>query len=63
MLDNEKAENIILELTAMDFSKRLHNEHEGYENELLYVLGKDVELLERFGSKKKQYRYILNLTN
>ena len=26
---------------------------EGYEHELLYVFGKDVELLERIGNTKK----------
>lgn len=53
VIDNEMAEKIILNLTAMDFSERLNNEHKGYEHELLYVFGKDVELLERFGSKKE----------
>lgn len=53
VIDSEMAEKIILNLTAMDFSERLNNEHKGYEHELLYVFGKEVELLERFGSKKE----------
>ena len=34
----------------MDFSEIRHNDHKGYEHELLYVFGKDVNLLRRFGS-------------
>lgn len=54
MIDEQKAKDIILELTAMDFSEILKNEHAGYEHERLYVFGKDVKLLERVGSKEKK---------
>lgn len=54
MIDEQKAKDIILELTAMDFSEILKNEHAGYEHERLYVFGKDVKLLERAGSKEKK---------
>lgn len=33
-----------------EFSEILPNEHRGFEHELLYVLGKDVNLLHRFES-------------
>ena len=41
-------------LTPYDFSGILQNEHKGYEQERLYVFGKDVTLLERSGSAEKQ---------
>ena len=54
VIDEAKAKKIILSLTAMDFSEVLQNEHKGFEHEQLYVFGKDVELLERTGSERKQ---------
>lgn len=53
VIDEATAKNIMLGLTAADFSEILQNEHIGYEHELLYVFGKDVELLERMGNKNK----------
>ncbi len=53
VIDEAKAKEIILSLTAMDFSEILQNEHKGYEYEQLYVFGKDVVLLERTGTEKK----------
>ena len=53
VVDESKAKQIILSLTAMDFSMVLQNEHKGYEHEKLYVFGKDVTLLERNGSEEK----------
>ena len=38
----------------MDFSEIRHNTHRGFEHELLYVFGKDVKLLQRFGSSEEQ---------
>lgn len=53
VIDETMARDILLGLTATDFSEILHNEHRGYEHELLYVFGKDVELLERMGNVSK----------
>ena len=53
VIDEEMAKDILMGLTATDFSERLQNEHEGYEDEMLYVFGKDVELLERMGNESK----------
>lgn len=53
VIDEEKAREILLSLTAMDFSMILQNEHEGFEHEKLYVFGKDVVLLERVGNEEK----------
>lgn len=47
VIDEAKAKDIILNLTVMDFSEILQNEHKGFEHEKLYVFGKDVVLLER----------------
>ena len=51
VIDEEMAKDILMGLTATDFSERLQNEHEG--DEMLYVFGKDVELLERMGNESK----------
>ena len=53
VIDEIMAKDILLGLTATDFSEVLQNEHKGYEHELLYVFGKDVELLERIGNASK----------
>ena len=53
VIDEAKAKQILLELDVLDFSEVRRNEHEGYENELLYIFGKDVKLLERYGDKEK----------
>lgn len=53
VIDEAKAKEIILNLTIMDFSEILQNEHKGYEHEKLYVFGKDVLLLERNGTEEK----------
>lgn len=53
VIHEAKAKEIILSLTAMDFSEILQNEHKGYEHERLYVFGKDVILLERNGTEEK----------
>lgn len=50
VIDENMAKDILLGLTATDFSEILQNEHKGYEHERLYVFGKDVELLERIGN-------------
>ena len=53
VIDEEMAKGIILDLTVMDFSEVLQNKHQGYEHEWLYVFGKDVDLLERYGDGEK----------
>ena len=53
VIDETKAKEIILSLTAIDFSEILQNKHKGFEHENLYVFGKDVTLLERNGTERK----------
>lgn len=53
IIDEAKVKEILLSLTVMNFSEILQNEHMGYEHERLYVFGKDVSLLERYGTEEK----------
>lgn len=53
VIDEEKRKQILLSITAMDFSTILPNEHIGFEHEMLYVFGKGVYLLHRFGIGKE----------
>ena len=53
VIDEARAKEIILSLTAMDFLEILQNEHKGFEHGRLYVFGKDVILLERNGTEEK----------
>jgi hypothetical protein len=54
IVDEDKRKQILLSLTAIDFSEIRHNTHKGFEHELLYVFGKDVKLLRRFSSGEEQ---------
>ena len=53
VIDEARAKQILLELDVLDFSEVRQNEHVGYENEELYIFGKDVKLLERYGNTEK----------
>lgn len=53
IIDESKAKEILLNLEAEDFSEKRNNDHKGYEHEILYVFGKNVKLLERFGFEEK----------
>lgn len=52
VIDESKAKDIILSLEVMDFSEIVQNEHVGFEHEILYIFGKDVQLLERTGTEE-----------
>ncbi|MDO4307079.1 MAG: hypothetical protein Q4C77_09595 [Eubacteriales bacterium] len=54
VIDEQKTKEILMSLTAQDFSDVVQNEHAGYEHEQLYIFGKDVMLMERFGSRIKK---------
>ena len=53
LLTMRDVENIILDLNAMDFSDAVPNEHVGFEHETLYIFGKEVLLIERYGTAEK----------
>ena len=63
VLDETMAKDILLGLTATDFSEILQNEHKGYEHELLYVFGKDIELLERMGNACRTVSLYIKFNN
>lgn len=45
----EDAKQVILSLTPEDFSDAVQNDHFLYKDEILYIFGKDVKLLSRYG--------------
>lgn len=49
----EDARNVILSLTADDFSDAVPNEHRQHPEEILYIFGKDVNLLPRYGGAEE----------
>lgn len=53
LITEEGAYNIIRSLTPLDFCEALQNEHPKYRHELLYVFGKDVKLVERYGGPEE----------
>lgn len=52
VIDEEKTKEILLTIEVEDFSEVRYNEYKGYEHELLYIFGKEVRLLERWGSEE-----------
>lgn len=54
LISEEKRKEILLSLTAVDFSEIRNNTHKGYEHERLYVFGKKVKLLCRFDSIEEE---------
>ena len=51
---SEKEElDIIKSLTPMNFSTAVPNDHRGMEHEILYIFGKDIDLLERYGNRER----------
>lgn len=53
VIDEKKSKEILMSLTTEDFCKIVRNEHIGFEHELLYIFGKDVKLLQRFGTEEE----------
>lgn len=47
------ARNVILSLTADDFSEAVQNDHPQHPEEILYIFGKDVKLLPRYGGAEE----------
>ena len=55
----EDAKKVILSLTAYDFSDAVQNEHPQHPEEILYIFGKDINLMPRYGdSEEKVSLYI-----
>ena len=47
------AKNVILSLTAENFSDAIQNDHPQHPEEILYVFGKDIKLLPRYGGEEE----------
>ena len=45
----EDAKNVILSLKVDDFSNVVQNDHPQHPEELLYIFGKEIKLLSRYG--------------
>ena len=54
LISEEDAKKIIYNLTPMDFSEALRNRKPQYADEILYIFGKEVKLLERYGDAEKE---------
>ncbi len=61
VIGEEMTREILLSLTADDFCEVAPNEHEEYKHEQLYVFGKDVKLLQRFGVKEETVSLYIKL--
>ena len=53
IIDEANAKAILLSLEADDFSEVRQNTHPGQEHEVLWIFGKDVSLIERFGGTER----------
>lgn len=47
------AKNVFLSLTADDFSDAVQNDHPQHPEEILYIFGKDIRLLPRYGGAEE----------
>lgn len=54
MLPEEEIKKIIYSLTPLDFSKAVKNRKKRFANEILYVFGKNVNLIERDSGQEKE---------
>lgn len=53
VISEKEVVDIIKSLTLMDFSAAVPNDHKGMEHEILYIFGKDIDLLERFENRER----------
>lgn len=49
----EDAKNVMLSLTADDFSGAVQNDHPNHPEEILYIFGKDIILMPRYGDSEE----------
>lgn len=54
MLSEEEIKKIIYSLTPLDFSEAVKNRKKRFANEILYVFGKNVNLIERDSGQEKE---------
>ncbi len=63
VIDEAGAREILLSLEPINFSCILQNEHKGFEQERLYVFGKEVSLLERNGTEETVVPLYIKMNN
>lgn len=61
VLSEVRIKEILLSLTVDDFSERRKNNHKGFEKEILYIFGKEIKALERFGEDYKAINLYIKL--
>lgn len=61
VLSEASIKEILLNLTVDDFSERRKNNHKGFENEILYIFGKEINVLERFSVDYKAVKLYIKL--
>ena len=52
VINMQDVEKILLSLSPWDFSEAVQNRHEGFEDEMLFIFGKTVRLLQRYGQRE-----------
>lgn len=60
MLPEEEIKKIIYSLTPLDFSEAVKNRKKRFANEILYVFGKNVNLIERDSGQEKEIELYIN---
>lgn len=58
LINTKIAKDIICGLMYKDFYRIVRNEHEGYNDEFLYIFGPTKELVDIFGKREKVQLYI-----
>lgn len=53
VFSEEKCKEILLELSVEDFSDAVHNDHPSHPEEILYIFGKEVQLLPLLGGSEE----------
>lgn len=49
----QDAKKVILSLNVYDFSEAVQNDHPQHPEEILYIFGKDIKLMQRYGNSEK----------
>lgn len=53
LINEESVKSILLNLTVYDFCEKVQNKHANFNHELLYVFGKEIDLIKRFEEKSE----------
>lgn len=53
LFDEERIKSILLDLTEDDFCEKVQNKHVKFQNEWLYIFGKEISLMKRYEEKSE----------